>query len=119
MAAGITKPQADCLAAIKRLTTPEGVSPSLGELRDVLGYRGRSAVHRVVQRLSERGLVTYTPHLARTLCVVEGPTRAQLEALDPADLTRVVADINAIYSLRRFRDAMQRADDLLARGKRP
>lgn len=71
MSAGLTPRQAECLAVIKRLTTPEGVSPSYEQIAAAMGKRSRASAHRVIHLLIERGRLRVKPHHARSIEIVE------------------------------------------------
>ena len=68
-ALGLSKRQRDCLTLIERLSA-NGVAPSLGELTAVMGYASRSATHRLLTCLRERGYVTWRPGSARSLTLL-------------------------------------------------
>lgn len=55
----MTEAQARCLAAIKRLTTPDGVSPTVREIADDMGL-GVSNVHRLIVCLERDHKVSRT-----------------------------------------------------------
>ena len=63
---GLTKRQADCLAAIERLTK-RGVAPTYREIQSELGLASTSGIARMIDALAERGLVRRMPHRARAL----------------------------------------------------
>lgn len=63
---------ADVLEAIERLTEVCLVSPTVREVKDALGIRSPSDMHRYLERLREKGLVSWMPRKARTLRVTEG-----------------------------------------------
>lgn len=96
---GLTAAQAECLAAIKRLTVGE-VSPSYAELREALGLKSKCGVHRLVHALRDRGYVQING-CARSLTVLTeavtgAPSKRALEAYDTATLEELemqIADI--------------------------
>jgi repressor LexA len=50
-----------------------GVSPSFDEMKDALGLKSKSGIHRLITGLVERGFITRLPHRARALEVVRLP----------------------------------------------
>lgn len=80
---GLTQRQADCLAAIGRLTV-DGVPPSFNELADDLGLKSKSGIHRLLSGLQARGRLTWRPHAARSIYLLE-------EGLSPGKLHRYAA----------------------------
>lgn len=67
---GLTRAQADCLAAIRRLTV-DGVPPGYDELATALGLSSKGDVARLLNQLRDRGAVTWLPHRARSLVILE------------------------------------------------
>jgi SOS-response transcriptional repressor LexA len=86
---GLTQAQANCLAALKKLTV-DGVPPSYEELQAELGLRNRSNVARLMVALRDRGLITFG-HRARSVQVIEDINPAQLNAMGDAALRRAIA----------------------------
>ena len=64
----MTRRQAECLAAIKRLTA-NGIPPSYEQIMREMGLTSKSPVHRLVHALKERGVLAVTPNRARTIAV--------------------------------------------------
>lgn len=63
----------DVLEAIEALTKFEfGIPPTVREVKDALGVRSPSDMHRYLERLREKGLVSWLPRKVRTLRVTEG-----------------------------------------------
>jgi len=63
--------------------------PSFDEMRDALGLKSKSGIHRLIAALEERGFVRRLANRARAIEVVEEPTfpdRAILSALPTRDL---------------------------------
>jgi repressor LexA len=55
-----------------------GVSPSFEEMKDALGLKSKSGIHRMVQGLEERGLLRRIPNRARAMEILsdDGPLSA-------------------------------------------
>lgn len=64
---GMTKRQADLLAFIRRYWAENKYPPSFDEMKDALGLRSKSGVHRLVYGLVERGKVRFLPNRARSI----------------------------------------------------
>lgn len=62
----------DVLEAIEALAADLGVAPTVREVKDVLGVRSPSDMHRYLERLKEKGFVSWVPRKVRTLRVTEG-----------------------------------------------
>lgn len=48
--------------------------PSYEEMKDALGLRSKSGVHRLISALEERGFIRRLPNLARAIEIVEEPS---------------------------------------------
>lgn len=66
---GLTPRMRKLLDFLNGYIVENGFSPSFDEMKDALGLRSKSGVHRLVLSLEERGWVTRLPHRARTLTV--------------------------------------------------
>jgi repressor LexA len=71
----LTKKQYELLVFINRRLEEAGVSPSFDEMKDALGLRSKSGIHRLITGLEERGFVRRLPHRARALEVLRVPAR--------------------------------------------
>ena len=69
----LTKKQYELLVFIERRLTKTGVSPSFEEMKDALGLRSKSGIHRLITGLEERGFIRRLPHRARALEVLRLP----------------------------------------------
>lgn len=61
------------------MTQHHGRAPSFDEMKDALGLRAKSGVHRVLSGLAERGYIVRRRHSARNIRVLRppgGPTTA-------------------------------------------
>ena len=63
----MTKAQAQTLSFIRRFVARNGFSPSLDEIKDALGVKSKSHVHRIVTELVERGYLCREKGFARSL----------------------------------------------------
>ena len=53
----LTKKQNELLLFISQQIAKDGVSPSFDEMKDALGLKSKSGVHRLVTALEERGFI--------------------------------------------------------------
>src|SRR5437016_12740866 len=63
----LTKKQHELLVFINRRLAQDGVSPSFDEMKEALGLRSKSGIHRLITGLEERGFIRRLPHRARAL----------------------------------------------------
>jgi repressor LexA len=69
----LTKKQYDLLQFIDNHLKSRGVSPSFDEMKDALGLKSKSGIHRLITGLEERGFIRRLPHRARALEVLQLP----------------------------------------------
>jgi len=78
----LTAKQRELLLLIDDRLKTGGIGPSFDEMRDALGLKSKSGVHRLISALEERGFIRRLPNRARALEVLKLP-----EAGAPAALT--------------------------------
>ena len=76
----LTKKQLELLRYIDGHMKKRGVSPSFDEMKEALGLKSKSGIHRLITGLEERGFIRRLPHRARALEILRRP-----EALPPMD----------------------------------
>jgi repressor LexA len=69
----LTRKQHELLMFIYERLGQSGVSPSFDEMKDALGLRSKSGIHRLITGLEERGFIRRLPHRARALDVIRLP----------------------------------------------
>lgn len=69
----LTKKQHELLLFIHEHLNRDGVSPSFDEMKDALGLRSKSGIHRLISGLEERGFIRRLPHRARAVEVMRLP----------------------------------------------
>jgi repressor LexA len=75
----LTRKQHELLRYINERLKESGVPPSFDEMKDALGLRSKSGVHRLITALEERGFIRRLPNRARALEVLRLP-----ESVSPA-----------------------------------
>ena len=86
----LTRKQRELLPFIQERLGDTGISPSFDEMKDALGLKSKSGVHRLITGLEERGFIRRLPHRARALEVTrlsddQMGGRAAAAAAAPAD----------------------------------
>lgn len=76
----LTKKQLELLVFINRCLARNGMSPSFEEMKDALGLKSKSGIHRLISGLEERGFLRRLPHRARALEVVRMPDSVSVPA---------------------------------------
>ncbi|MCI4665807.1 MAG: transcriptional repressor LexA [Neomegalonema sp.] len=69
----LTKKQYDLLLFIDTRIRESGVSPSFDEMKEALGLKSKSGIHRLITALEERDFIRRLPHRARALEVLRIP----------------------------------------------
>jgi repressor LexA len=72
----LTKKQKNLLLFINKKIRSTGVSPSYEEMKNSLGLKSKSGIHRLISALEERGFMRRLPHKARALEVLKLPETA-------------------------------------------
>ncbi len=74
----LTRKQSELLLFINERIQDSGVSPSFDEMKDALGLKSKSGIHRLITGLEERGFIRRLPHRARALEVLRLPETASV-----------------------------------------
>ncbi|MBV1864558.1 MAG: transcriptional repressor LexA [Rhodobacteraceae bacterium] len=69
----LTRKQLDLLEFIHNRMKKEGIPPSFDEMKEALGLRSKSGIHRLITALEERGFIRRLAHRARALEIVRLP----------------------------------------------
>ena len=73
----LTRKQHELICFIEDRLAETGISPSFEEMKDALGLKSKSGVHRLISALEERGFLRRLPNRARALEVVRNPERGE------------------------------------------
>lgn len=76
----LTRKQYELLLFINDRLGEGGVSPSFDEMKDALGLKSKSGIHRLITGLEERGFIRRLPHRARALEVLKLPEGSEAGA---------------------------------------
>ncbi len=69
----LTRKQHQLLVFIHQHLGEQGVSPSFDEMKDALGLRSKSGIHRLITALEERGFIRRLAHRARAVEILRLP----------------------------------------------
>lgn len=69
----LTKKQRELLLFINERLNSDGVSPSFDEMKEALGLKSKSGIHRLITGLEERGFIRRLPHRARAIEILRLP----------------------------------------------
>ena len=76
----LTAKQHELLHFIQERLDASGISPSFEEMKEALGLKSKSGIHRLISALEERGFLRRPPNRARALEVLKVPEAAKLAA---------------------------------------
>jgi repressor LexA len=81
----LTRKQYELLLHIHHYLHEHGVSPSFDEMKEALGLKSKSGIHRLITGLEERGFIRRLPHRARALEVLRLPEDSATHNQSPAN----------------------------------
>ena len=95
----LTKKQRDLLLFIHERVESGDIAPSFDEMRDALGLKSKSGIHRLITALVERGYLERLPNRARALKILKLPENYQRSA-SPAQVNGadIVANDDGIFT---------------------
>ena len=73
----LTRKQLALLQYIDRFIASSDVSPTYDEMKDALGLKSKSGIHRLITNLEERGYLRRLPYRARALEIIKHPKNSQ------------------------------------------
>ena len=76
----LTRKQHQLLVFINQRLEETGVSPSFDEMKEALGLKSKSGIHRLITGLEEREFIRRLPHRARALEVLRLPDDVSVHA---------------------------------------
>ena len=69
----LTKKQYELLKFLNIKIQTNGVAPSFEEMKNAIGLKSKSGIHRLITSLEERGFIRRLPHRARALEILKLP----------------------------------------------
>jgi repressor LexA len=90
----LTRKQYQLLIFIDQRLRESGVAPSFEEMKNALGLKSKSGIHRLMVGLEERGFIRRLPHKARALEIMRLPENSGPRAGPVASSPVVVEDEN-------------------------
>ena len=83
----LTRKQLELLDFIRSRIEAEGVPPSFDEMKEALGLKSKSGIHRLITALEERGFIRRMAHRARALDIVKLPEAMEKPGFAPKVIT--------------------------------
>lgn len=81
---GLTRRQRDLLDFIGAYMATENVAPSFEEMKNGIGLKSKSGIHRLIHSLEERGFINRLPYRNRAIEILQ-PVSPRLTKLAPRD----------------------------------
>lgn len=94
----LTRKQKDLLLFIHERMQQGDVAPSFEEMKEALGLKSKSGIHRLISALVERGYLERLPHRARALEVRKLPEGYAPAANDVSSAASVSRNIRAVQN---------------------
>lgn len=88
----MTKNEYQAFSFIESFRTSHGYCPSFDEIREALGLKSKSGVHRVIRQLESKGWIRTMHHRARAIEVLRQPLQ------EPASRPMVIGDLYPMES---------------------
>lgn len=110
----LTQKQKDLLLFIHQKLSEDDIPPSFEEMKDALGLKSKSGIHRLISALVERGYIQRLPHRARALEIKKLPEGFRPEATDKSDAARLSREIE---SMKQSASNMARFDEVPLYGR--
>ena len=98
----LTAKQRDLLNFLKQYQEDNDHAPSFDEMKNAIGLKSKSGIHRLVSALEERGYIRRLANRARAIEIIEEPQASANQALQdnlPKDSNVVHADFSQSTSL--------------------
>jgi repressor LexA len=92
----LTKKQRELLLFIHQRMSAGDIAPSFEEMKDALGLKSKSGIHRLISALEERGYLERMPHRARALEVRKLPEGMKPSANDSSAAAKVSRAIESV-----------------------
>ena len=86
----LTKKQRDLLILIHERLAKGDVVPSFDEMKDALGLKSKSGIHRLIGALEERGFLERLPNKARALNILKLPDGYQPQDFDQTEVAQKI-----------------------------
>ncbi len=89
----LTKKQKDLLLYIHEKMSQDDIPPSFEEMKEALGLKSKSGIHRLISALVERGYIERLPHRARALEIKRLPDGFNTPSKTSASVANDISDL--------------------------
>lgn len=96
----LTKKQRDLLLFINNHMQGSDLAPSFEEMKEALGLKSKSGIHRLISALEERGYIERLAHRARALKIIRLPEDVQTSSEPTTQTNNVVQfETEAVFAV--------------------
>lgn len=92
----LTKKQYDLLLLIDKRLKENGIPPSFDEMKDAIGLKSKSGIHRLISSLEERNFIRRLPHKARAIEVIRLPDNVNGQDLQRSNATGISGKVHKV-----------------------
>ncbi|PCJ01213.1 MAG: repressor LexA [Alphaproteobacteria bacterium] len=98
----LTRKQKDLLLYIHEKMSEDDIPPSFEEMKNALGLKSKSGIHRLISALVERGYIERLPHRARALEIKRLPEGFKSAKGDQSAVAKLSNEITATHEAAGF-----------------
>ena len=73
----LTKKQHELLVFLEKRISQSGITPSFEEMKNKVGLKSKSGIHRLISALEDRGFIKKLPFKARAIEILKHPNIKQ------------------------------------------
>ena len=81
----LTKQQLKLFMIIDESLKKDGICPSFEEMKNLIGLKSKSGIHRLIKSLEERGFIKQIPNKARALEIIKYPENFNTPNITPVN----------------------------------
>ena len=93
----LTKKQHELLLFLEERISQSGVTPSFEEMKNKVGLKSKSGIHRLISALEDRGFIKKLPFKARAIEIIKSPnTKSKSSDHNPDTLDKQVVELPVV-----------------------
>ena len=93
----LTKKQHELLLFLEERISQYGVTPSFEEMKNKVGLKSKSGIHRLISALEDRGFIKKLPFKARAIEIIKSPnTKSKSSGHNPDTLDKQVVELPVV-----------------------
>ena len=93
----LTNKQRELLLFLEERISQSGVTPSFEEMKNKVGLKSKSGIHRLISALEDRGFINKLPFKARAIEIIKSPnTKSKSSGHNPDTLDKQVVELPVV-----------------------